>query len=724
MRFSHQVLAGLALGILVGLFLGEAVAPLGPLASSFVRLLQMTVLPYVTLSIIVNLGTLTYRQARALAVGAGSVLAAIWATALGFAFLFPLALPDVDTASFYSPAPADRDAFNFLDLYVPSNPFHSLANNVVPAVVLFSVMTGLALIGVEHKQPLLDVLRTATTAIARVARFIVRLTPLGIFAIAATAAGTLDVEQLHRIEVYLVAYVAFALLLALWVLPGLVSVLTPINAKQMLGEARDALLTAFLVGDLLVVLPALVEACSTLIRRHIDPSPQVAELPSSIVPTTFTFPHAGKLLSITFILFAGWFSDSEVPVARYPQLAASGFFSLFGSLNAAVPFLLDLFRIPADTFQLFLATGVVNSRFGTLVAGVHTVAVGLLGSAAIAGRLDFNLARLVRFFVTTAVLSAAIILGLRAGFATFLDATADGRDLVNAMAPIASAPVDGAAVRQPAGRARRRAARCRRGVLAADLQPPGPARRPARRRDPLRVPQRSRPGGGLRRRDGAAARHRPRRRHRVRPLRTRTTSTAEIRRRTVDILMSRRPAHAGAGGQPSPSPTRTSTRRWPSSCPTTSGRSSSRGQSVRALGPIALGVQDLPYYVADIRRRLPEARAAVRAHHEQLLAGTAAVDAYVLPAERGSVLTMLYPRLAVVVPAGPQVKMPLAYPLAGDDRGVDPLREHLDRPQAARRLHRPALRPLDSRPHRRGAGAALVDRERRTALVALDCQIL
>ena len=490
MRFSHQVLAGLGLGILVGLFLGEAVAPLGPLASSFVRLLQMTVLPYVTLSIIVNLGTLTYGQARALAIGAGSVLAAIWATALGFAFLFPLALPDIDTASFYSPAPPDRDAFNFLDLYLPANPFHSLANNVVPAVVLFSVMTGLALIGVEHKEPLLDVLRTASTAIARVARFIVRLTPFGIFAIAANAAGTLDVEQLHRIEIYLVAYVAFALLLALWVLPGLVSVLTPINAGQMLGESRDALLTAFLVGDLLVVLPALVEACSALIRRHVDPSPLVAELPGSIVPTTFTFPHAGKLLSITFILFAGWFSDSEVPVARYPQLAASGFFSLFGSLNAAVPFLLDLFRIPADTFQLFLATGVVNSRFGTLVAGVHTVAVGLLGSAAIAGRLDFNLARLLRFFVSTAVLTAAVVLGLRTGFATFLDAATDGRDVVNALQPIASAPVDDSQVRAPVDRPDT-AVPAPGGVLAAIDQRQTPARR-RRRQHALCLPQRSR----------------------------------------------------------------------------------------------------------------------------------------------------------------------------------------------------------------------------------------
>jgi hypothetical protein len=130
--------------------------------------------------------------------------------------------------------------FNFVDLYIPSNPFNSLANNVVPAVVLFSVIVGVALIGVEWKQMLLDVLRTATQAVARATQFIVRLTPYGLFAIAATAAGTLSVEQLGRLQVYLVTYVAVAFVLALWVLPGLVAAVTPIGAREMLSLTRNA----------------------------------------------------------------------------------------------------------------------------------------------------------------------------------------------------------------------------------------------------------------------------------------------------------------------------------------------------------------------------------------------------------------------------------------------------------------------------------------------------
>jgi Na+/H+-dicarboxylate symporter len=116
-------------------------------------------------------------------------------------------------ASFYSPALAQPAApLDFLELYVPSNPFHSLANTIVPAVVLFSILFGLAIIGVERKEPLLQLLATASAAVGRIARFIVRLTPLGIFAIAAHAAGTLKIDALHRIEVYLVAYVVCALL--------------------------------------------------------------------------------------------------------------------------------------------------------------------------------------------------------------------------------------------------------------------------------------------------------------------------------------------------------------------------------------------------------------------------------------------------------------------------------------------------------------------------------
>ena len=91
------------------------------------------------------------------------------------------------------------------------------------------------------------------------------------------------------------------------------------------------------------------------------------------MPAFYNFPHAAKILSLSFVLFAAWYSETALPPADYPRLAGAGVVSLFGSINVAIPFLLDLARVPADTFQLFLATGVLNSRFGTLAAAMHMV---------------------------------------------------------------------------------------------------------------------------------------------------------------------------------------------------------------------------------------------------------------------------------------------------------------------------------------------------------------
>ena len=316
----------------------------------------------------------------------GAVLVGLWLIALAFTFVIPLSFPQVQNASFFSTTLVERrPPFNFVDLYIPSNPFNSLANNVVPAVVLFSVLLGAALIGVERKQVLLDVLGIVGDALSRLTRFITRLTPYGLFAIAATAAGTLSFEQLGRLQVYLISYVLVALLVSLWVLPGLVAALTPIRVREIFSLTRDALVTAFVAGDLFIVLPVLIESSKTLIARIRPADSAAASLPDVIVPASFNFPHTGKLLSISFVLFAGWFSDAVVSVADYPRLALTGLVTFFGSLNVAVPFLLDLFRIPADAFQLFLASGVINSRFGTLVAAVHTLTVALLGTCAMVG---------------------------------------------------------------------------------------------------------------------------------------------------------------------------------------------------------------------------------------------------------------------------------------------------------------------------------------------------
>jgi Na+/H+-dicarboxylate symporter len=108
MSFSRKILVGLAAGVATGLFFGEKAAVLEWAADGFVRLLQMTVLPYVTVSIVGSLGRLDYAGARALGMRVGAVIVALWMVALLFAFLIPLTFPQVENASFFSTALIER----------------------------------------------------------------------------------------------------------------------------------------------------------------------------------------------------------------------------------------------------------------------------------------------------------------------------------------------------------------------------------------------------------------------------------------------------------------------------------------------------------------------------------------------------------------------------------------------------------------------------------------
>jgi Na+/H+-dicarboxylate symporter len=157
-----------------------------------------------------------------------------------------------------------------------------------------------------------------------VARFIVALTPFGLFAIAAVVAGTFDPVQAARLQVYLAAYVAMALLLSLWVIPGLVAAITPIPHRALLKQARDALVMAFTTGSLFVVLPLLAEEARALVRDYTDLRPEEGRLPDVIIPAAYNFPHAAKLLTLSFVLFAAWFSGASISPAQYPVLGATG----------------------------------------------------------------------------------------------------------------------------------------------------------------------------------------------------------------------------------------------------------------------------------------------------------------------------------------------------------------------------------------------------------------
>jgi Na+/H+-dicarboxylate symporter len=414
MSLSRQIATALAAGVALGLFFGEKLAFFSIGGRAFIQLLQITVLPYVAGSLIHGFGSLGRKEARLVFTRGGALLLLLWALTLGLVFLAPLALPAGKGGAFFAAPPGEAErAIDWVGLYIPANPFHALANNVVPAVVVFAILAGIALMGMKEKQALLGPLAVFNAAMGRVGAMVAKATPYGIFAIAAHTAGTMRLEEFERLQGFLLLYAGLASLLAFWLLPGLVASLTHVRHRRLLAASQEALVTAFVTSNLFVVLPLIVERSRELLAERGERDATEAELVDVLVPTSFNFPHSAKLLSVVFVPFVAWYAGMPLAVSAYPTLAGAGLLAVFGSINTGIPFLMDLVRVPADHFQLFVVAGVLNSRFGSMAAAMHTLVIAVLGTCLITGRLQVSKARLVRFVAVSLVLVAAFLAGAR-----------------------------------------------------------------------------------------------------------------------------------------------------------------------------------------------------------------------------------------------------------------------------------------------------------------------
>ena len=662
MSLSAKIFLGLGLGIVAGIFLGEIVAPLRVVGQAFVLLLQMAVLPYIIIALISGLGKLQYREAVSLSVRVGSLLLLIWALTLAVVYILPLSFPQWASASFFSTTLLEQKReFDFLQ-FIPSNPFYSMSNNIVPAVVLFSIAVGLALMGIERKGSLIAAFEILEEALKRITKFIVRLTPIGIFAIAASTAGTMNIDQLSGLQVYIVAYAMGALLMTFVVLPALVMLLTPLGYRETLGATKDALLLAFATDNLLIVIPMLTDQGKELLRKRLGAGAEGESSVDVIVPVSFNFPNVGRLLQLIFILFAAWFTKSVISLAGYFNLTLSGLFSLFGKPVAAMPFLLDLIRLPADMFQLYIASGIFVAQLGTLASAMHLFALALLGGFAMAGALRFQWKRFVPVAGLAVGVIALSVVGLRTYFSIAVQNAYDKDKILALMQPLFAAKAAKVYTSAPpplplnSSQSALQRIRARSFIRVGYLEGSRPFT--YLNVDGMLVGLDAEMAHILANSLGARLEFVPVDRSKL---------IEQLNEGYCDIVMSGlvvTPERAEAARLSAPYMETTLAlvvqdyRR---------GEFSSR-ETLRQLTAPKLAVLDVPYFISFVREHLPKAELVVVNSAEEFFASKGeTLDGLVYTAEGGSAWSLLYPEYAVVVPP-PPIKIPLAYPMARRDQ--------------------------------------------------------
>ena len=397
-RLGVWITIGLVLGVLCGVFFGEYCGRLQVIGNAYVGLLQMTVLPYLVLSLISNMGRLNASEARRLGLTAFIVLIVFWAIAILLIMTVSITLPPIEGASFFSP---DHEQLNvegqdFITTFIPTNVFHSLSREYVPAVVVFCLFFGSALMLTPRKEPLLEFMDLCAEGISRVNYFLVRMAPVGLFTLTASAAGTMHIEEFYRLQAYLVMFLIACVIATFGAMPLLLTGLTQIRYRDLLHVAQEPMLTAIATGKLFVVLPQISQGCEDLLRADAESSEEMMESTVNVmVPLAYPFPHVGKILAFIFILFAAWYVGQDLSPAETAEMAATGAVSSFASPLLSMPYMLDRYQLPQDLMAFFILPGFITTRLADMVGVMHLLALTVIVTQSLQGKLRIRWGRLL-----------------------------------------------------------------------------------------------------------------------------------------------------------------------------------------------------------------------------------------------------------------------------------------------------------------------------------------
>jgi Na+/H+-dicarboxylate symporter/ABC-type amino acid transport substrate-binding protein len=451
LNLTTWILLGFILGIITGVVFGDLCSVMKPFSEAFIKIWQITILPSVALSLIVGIGSLRRDTAKAIALKAFLILLLFWVICVIGYFSFQLAFPPRMEASFFSTQDlAVKTDLNLIDQFIPSNPFLSLSDGIIPATVLFCLFLGFALMLDDGSGPILNILRILLRALDRMTHIIAKTFPVGIFVITAVMAGTLTIEGFLELQVFLITLAAAAILLGLVVMPLLVTCFTTFHYRDILAASSRAMLLAFSTGTEFITLPLISEGVEKLFRgkagnsrnsngtgtdrtgdRDDQGQGNIRSYSEILVPVAYTFPMLGGLVPFLFILFVAWLYQNPLDLAKQAELVVVGIPSFFGSSKLSVISLLDLMHLPADAYNLYISSGILRQAFVAPLSVISIFSFSTITIALTTNRARFRWKRAIMSVMVVLLLAALMIAGLHAGFTYLLAGTYHGDDQIS-----------------------------------------------------------------------------------------------------------------------------------------------------------------------------------------------------------------------------------------------------------------------------------------------------
>lgn len=255
---------GIVLGILFGVLLPEYALMQKVIGTAFVSFLKMLVVPLVFASIfaaVSGLGSLDLLKN----IGVKTLLLYVTTTALSVLLaiimmnLFHIGeVVSSEGLSYEKAAEAgDFSMDKMLLSFIPTNIFTALATGDLMKVIVFGVLLGIASLYLSKKEHLvlLDVATAMSNAMLKIAEWIIKLTPIGVFSLISYVVAEQGIDVIIGLWEYMLLVIVVLLMHGLVTLPIVLATFARVNPYRYLTAIREVPLMAFSTASSAATLP-------------------------------------------------------------------------------------------------------------------------------------------------------------------------------------------------------------------------------------------------------------------------------------------------------------------------------------------------------------------------------------------------------------------------------------------------------------------------------------
>jgi Na+/H+-dicarboxylate symporter len=407
---TTKVLIALVVGMAAGIgiattdvaWLRASLRWIEPLGTVFINSIRMTVIPLVVGSLVSGVAA-TQDVSSIGRLGRRAILFYVVTLfiAAGFAAVFgpiafsaitidPAAIEALRASTAEASARATETARTvptfaqwLVDL-VPANPIRAAADGAMLPLIVFTLAFAIALTRVEpaRRQAVVRFFQGTAEASLVLVQWVLKLAPIGVFALAVSLAARLGVSAAGAVAGYMIIVSLMVVVFVLLVMYPIAVVLGRRSLKEFARAAFPAQAVAFSSRSSLAALPTMMESARTQLRL---PEAVVAFL----IPLSASLYRVGAAIGMTIgVVFVAKLYGADMTTARLATIVVTVVITTFsvpgipaGSIISMVPVLLAA-GLPVEGIGILLGADTIPDMFRT----TSNVTADMVAAVAVGGR--------------------------------------------------------------------------------------------------------------------------------------------------------------------------------------------------------------------------------------------------------------------------------------------------------------------------------------------------